>query len=126
MFRMGRVCAAATGTEQTNRMDRARAFVYREVVDAGSGSSRSRVLHETSHGGIRAAYPGARNPFDLRGTVPGRRLDALIAGTQTVHRSDHAPFFSAREFIRSIVALVERPPSSGASATLPPRDSTNA
>ena len=32
----------------------------------------------------------------------------------------------ALEFIRSIVALVERPPSSGASATRPPRDSTNA
>src|SRR5580704_1779074 len=108
-------------------MDGAGALVPGEVVGASPGSGRGRILHETSHGGLRPARPGPGDPFDLRRTVFSRCLDAWAAGTQAIHRSDHAPFFPAREleFIRSIVALVERPPSSGASATLPPRDSTN-
>ena len=125
---MGRVRAAAMGAEQAHRMDRARAFVPGEVVGAGPGSRCGRFLHEASHGGIRTAHPGAGDSFDLRRTLFRRCLDARVAGTEAVHRSDHAPSFSARalELIRSIVELVERPPSSGASATRPPRDSTNA
>src|SRR5271154_1761553 len=108
-------------------MDRARAIVPGEVVDAGPGSSRGGILHEIAHGGLRPARAGSGDPFDLRRTIFSRCLDAWAAGAQAIHRSDHAPFFPAREleFIRSIVPLVERPPSSGASATLPPRDSTN-
>ena len=125
---MGRIRDAAMGAEQAHRMDRARAFVPGEVVGAGPGSRCGRFLHETSHGGIRTAHPGIGDSFDLRRTLFFRCLDARVAGTEAVHRSNHAPSFSARAFelIRSIVELVERPPSSGASATLPPRDSTNA
>ena len=125
-LRMGRVRAAAMGAQSTHRMDRARAILPGEVVGAGSGSRRNRLLHEAAHGRIRTAHPGARDPFNLRRTVFLRRLDARVAGAQAIHRSDHAPFFLALELIRSIVALVERPPSSGARATRPPRDSTNA
>src|SRR5271166_5729743 len=108
-------------------MDRAGAIVPGEVVGAGPGSSRGRIFHEASHGGLRPARPGPGDPFDLRRTIFSRRLGTWAAGTQAIHRSDHAPFFPAREleFIRSIVPLVERPPSKGANATRPPRDSTN-
>ena len=125
-LRMGRVRAAAMGAQSTHRMDRARAIVSGEVVGDGSRSRRNRLLHEAAHGRLRTAHPGARDPFNLRRTLFFRRLDARVAGAQAIHRSDHAPFFLALELIRPIVALVERPPSIGASATRPPRDSTNA
>ena len=77
-FRMGRVCAAATGAEQAHRMDRARAIVPGEVVVAGSGSRRGRILLEASHARIRPAHPGTGNPFDLRRPLSVRRLDARV------------------------------------------------
>src|ERR1700730_1693956 len=101
-------------------MDRTQPLLSCAAMVSGSWSCRDRIHPEASNGGIRTAHSGPDRSVGLWRPLLRGSMDDRDTGVRPVYRSDSVPSFPAvfsrlfPELIRSIVAVVLRPPRRGA------------